>query len=1021
MDRSCKSKEIQSISNVRFTLTHTDHSTSPSIYATFSGLGASGDCSSTFIDHPAWLTFAPGELFTVTNNGLKVTTAPFVVQQPSDQASISSSPPFPAIPTQVKELGPLFAKCQSPFLGQAGVVGSSSGTCSFCKQFESEPSHRKSGNGDVAGGPSYHVLPVDDNGLVPDGSLADHSGDKRPAHDPAIGRLFEYSDSTTSSYPSSSTWIASLFQASNIINPATETVPSAGPQSEPAIVAPSSTLDRTSPMEPTGNDRGGRQGGGGTGGGTGAESGGEGGGVKGTHGHNFQNVAFVSPSTQKSLPSDTVTPILQTAPADINKAFVSPGLPEQPDRPTGDTPKSISNPHSLSPVDLAAVAKALQPEYPAQKNPGPSIQPGRSPDTRLPTGSGEESPAVHNENSKYTAMPANSPSQEDDWPVPVPTRTNNFPHLSGSEPSIVQASPGGLIAASLDKPPLVDENRNTPPLAKVIAGSIGTSWMPVALGDHDISALPPAVQAKVGYATQGDGKAQAVSLDDVLLTRAGAAVTIKKVDAAGSSVPLTLSLDTQNRLFYNSMIATLKVPSSPAAATNIPSPDELSHDQIQSIDGAELLATVPSATGQQFAAVTGDVTGGRNDAGSFATDSAIHTSILGDQPLVVLPDGRGISIGGTTLALNPSWIPHGTEAIPERPKMTISGTEVALLGNSALLIDGHSTISLPSGRLVSAVNSVLVVAGTHSAFLPGEVMTESGYSALVINGNRTVSLPADLATASKGSAFVVDGSSTIFLPQEQDYFTEDSALVVDGTYTTRVPDRIVTTSGQLKLVVGGSRTLLLPSNLPTDAVGSAFIVDGTSTIYLQPEQTSNAEDSVLIENSSQSTILPARVLTEDGHSALVINGSSTVLLPSSLPVTAGGSAFVIDGNNTIFLRPHEASRADLTVADAPTTASQETSANGGGFLASSFPASNTWMTSGTNTSSALPISSKRPKNQGCDAVKPPLAIFVTLLLGTLIWNLGFLTRSWDASWQNSDIDHTPAVLSRLALRNGAIS
>ena len=133
----------------------------------------------------------------------------------------------------------------------------------------------------------------------------------------------------------------------------------------------------------------------------------------------------------------------------------------------------------------------------------------------------------------------------------------------------------------------------------------------------------------------------------------GAPVTIANPSGIEHGAPLTLSLDSDFHLIYNPTVFAL--PTFPPSQGLIPS-------------------TGPAQRPAQ----------------------PMTTSIMGHQPLVILPNGGGVSIAGTTLyptSLLASLA--GTDG--RRASMIISGATVSLIGTSELVV-GTTTVMLPTAN-----------------------------------------------------------------------------------------------------------------------------------------------------------------------------------------------------------------------------------------------------------------------------------------------------------------------------------
>lgn len=86
------------------------------------------------------------------------------------------------------------------------------------------------------------------------------------------------------------------------------------------------------------------------------------------------------------------------------------------------------------------------------------------------------------------------------------------------------------------------------------------------------------------------------------------------------------------------------------------------------------------------------------------------TGILNHQPLVILPDGQGVSIAGTTLY--PSDVLASLTINDGKAEMLLSGTRISLLGTSALVV-GSSTIALPMFMPLASTGTVMAGAGNY--------------------------------------------------------------------------------------------------------------------------------------------------------------------------------------------------------------------------------------------------------------------------------------------------------------------
>ena len=307
---------------------------------------------------------------------------------------------------------------------------------------------------------------------------------------------------------------------------------------------------------------------------------------------------------------------------------------------------------------MSQVQGALSTENTPQPAPGANGAPGSGnadPPSSPKQGSGGDAPP--------SAVPAPSPTtlQIGSKNVVVASSgiyINNSPVQLGPTPMTIPGGSTAFVAAGSSA--LVEGNQ----IYHVTAATNGPDSAPNQSPPSPVTtSMPNGVTAVItpsaapaGSNGGNDNKAPsvaAISIHGTTLTPGGPEATINSPSPAAQSGPLILSLDTNGNLIYNPTVHPL-----------------------------------PTAFAAQ-----GQVTPGS----SPEQNVPITTSILGNQPVLVLPSGHGVSIAGTTLV--PSV--YATVSA-EKAEITLSGgTVVSMLGTSALVVGtsgsgSSSTIALPS-------------------------------------------------------------------------------------------------------------------------------------------------------------------------------------------------------------------------------------------------------------------------------------------------------------------------------------
>ena len=222
--------------------------------------------------------------------------------------------------------------------------------------------------------------------------------------------------------------------------------------------------------------------------------------------------------------------------------------------------------------------------------------------------------------------------------------------------------------------------------------------------------------------------------------------------------------------------------------------------------------------GQTFAAVASGFAVGR----TTISPGGQGITIVGT-PVSILPNGGGVAVGSTTIALPTSQnsftiagqifkaVPSGfavpgTTIFANGPAATISGTPISVLPNNGGIVVGSSTVALPADG-----SKVFTAAGQTLTALPG------GFAI----GGTTIS--------ANGPAAMISGTPISILP--------NSAGILIGTSTIPLPSL---TSAIQTITTAGQTLTLLPSGLVAVAGttlfanGPAATISGT-TISLGPD------------------------------------------------------------------------------------------------------------------------------------------------------------------------------------------
>lgn len=273
----------------------------------------------------------------------------------------------------------------------------------------------------------------------------------------------------------------------------------------------------------------------------------------------------------------------------------------------------------------------------------------------------------------------------------------------------------------------------------------------------------------------------------------------------------------------------------------------------------------------------------------------------------VMSNGAGLVVGGKTVALPvgapsplptvagqqiqlaPSGniiLPGGAIVTAGGSGATISGTPVSVLPNGAGIVIGTSTIALP----VSVASPLPAVGGQQlqkgpngNIIIPGATTLTPGGAAATISG--TV-----VSVASNGASVVV-GASTIPL-----------ALTANALPSITFGGSTITANSQSQLVIAG-QTLSPGSAITVSgtaislAPGASGVVIGGSTFSLSPPATAKPLPSItfggstITENSLSQFVVAGQTLSPG--SAITVSGTVISLAPGASSIVVGGSTAVI--------------------------------------------------------------------------------------------------------------------------------
>lgn len=322
--------------------------------------------------------------------------------------------------------------------------------------------------------------------------------------------------------------------------------------------------------------------------------------------------------------------------------------------------------------------------------PLPKATPAPVPKGTKPT-SVPKDPNMHDASEKTTPNSSPTDPQKDEEVRQGYSIVSQHTPNPGEPPHVETQSPGEGFAAGPDSIPVspsgvrifdesgqliaADKIYQVPPKALTTAAEGSSNPMTITLPDGANAVLLPPMQGSGkltnpngnshdknsidGGNEKGDGSF--LSLYGTTLTPGGDPVTL----STGSvGLPLTLSFDLNDNIIYNPRVYTL--------------PTILSQSSISNSD---------------------------------APAAAVTTEILGHGTIVVLPNGGGVSIAGTTLY--PSSLLASLTTINGKAEMMLSGTRNSLLGTSALVI-GTLTVSLPIPP-VTTTNAMMGADTTNSS------------------------------------------------------------------------------------------------------------------------------------------------------------------------------------------------------------------------------------------------------------------------------------------------------------------
>lgn len=251
----------------------------------------------------------------------------------------------------------------------------------------------------------------------------------------------------------------------------------------------------------------------------------------------------------------------------------------------------------------------------------------------------------------------------------------------------------------------------------------------------------------------------------------------------------------------------------------------------------------------------------------------------------VTPVSNGIIIAGSTI-------------LPNQPAVTISGTPVQALGNSAVMI-GTSTIPIVPTPTppATAQNSILTVAGQAYPITP--VSNDIVIAGSTIHPNQPGITISGTPVQALGSSAIVIGSSTITLASPNASPIVTATLGGQNFPLTQLPNNNGVLIAGSTFHPGDSATI---SGTPIQPLGTSALLIGTSTAPL-PSQPS---PRILTETAAGGGQTYPLTQIPDGNNNILIAGSTlrpdgSAITISGTPIRELGTSAVVIGRSTVNL------------------------------------------------------------------------------------------------------------------------
>lgn len=425
--------------------------------------------------------------------------------------------------------------------------------------------------------------------------------------------------------------------------------------------------------------------------------------------------ATIAPGSFLSLIPPSPAPILDGATTETNSPNLVPSPSKQNDPQQGGQPPFQSqgsygksngeapDPQGPDPHNSDSQGGSSQGSIPNNQNKAP-WSPGQS--------SGKVSSGQPPADSNNPDQAYGSGSAEQDYGAPGSGLGYHIiQQLSGTSPNSDKLGEGVVIDGKTVRPGSAPVSVSGG--SQVIVDGAGRD---VVIGDHIlpmsphlsnedarapvVTLLPNGERAVLSWPVPSAKNKNAIlSIYGMVLTAGGPAITVATGTASGHPILATLSLDSQLDLIYNPTVQPLQTLAPSLKQTNPP----------------ETLA--------------------------YGKDP-ITTSILKNQPLIVLADGEGISIAGTTLYY-PTSLQTNPAGSNKSPEMVVSGTTIALIGTIALVVGGTQTVTLPTVAptpiaYTNISNESIIAANSTSTFPDSESFTGDSTPLLWSSVSRTL-------------------------------------------------------------------------------------------------------------------------------------------------------------------------------------------------------------------------------------------------------------------------------------------